>query len=323
MVLIKATGLLCCVLKTPRKFMSQTVSRLLGLKSRLVVVLLTLLTAGHPLGAQAETASKITIADPEIAPPSPATLRALKTSCPTALSQRAQSVLNRPQVAAKGWGVEVASLTQDIVLFSHNADRYFIPASNTKLLTTAAALQTYGPEHRIGSKSLLEWVNVVNTYSNNYSADVLLRHLGGPRAVQETLAPLGINPQKYRQRDGSGLSRANLATPDTLVNVLKQMSHSRNWAVFYYSLPSAGQSGTLINRLKAPEVQGKVRAKTGTLSGVRALSGYLQHPEYGTLVFSILVNQSSQPGPVLVQTIDELVLSMARSHPCTPNPTIF
>ncbi len=243
--------------------------------------------------------------------------QAWNQSCPNSLSEAVHSVLNRSYIAQKGWGVLVESLDRGAVLYSHNANQRFIPASNSKIFTTAAALQSLGPQYQIRSQSLSSWVNTVNTYSNNGYADFLLKQVGGQQSVRTQLwNDLGIDPNQYRQTDGSGLSRYNLASPETLVNTLRGMSRTANWSTFYYSLPSSGEAGTLRNRLQSPEVRGKVRAKTGTLYGVRALSGYLQHPEYGPLTFSILANQSSQPGSVLVKTIDEIVLKMARSHPC-------
>lgn len=237
------------------------------------------------------------------------------TSCSTSLPQTVHSILNRSYVAQRGWGVLVTSLDQGTVLYSHNADRHFIPASNTKIFTTAAALQSFGPSYQVGSKPMSHWVNTINTYSHNSSADFLLRKIGGQQSVRNRLSgDLGIDPSQYLQKDGSGLSRYNLASPATLVNTLRGMSRTPHWSTFFYSLPSAGESGTLKNRLKP--LAGRVRAKTGTLRGVRALSGYLQHPDYGPLAFSILANQSSRSGSVLVKTIDEIVVNMARSRPC-------
>jgi serine-type D-Ala-D-Ala carboxypeptidase/endopeptidase (penicillin-binding protein 4) len=244
------------------------------------------------------------------------------SSCSTSLPQAVHSILNRSYVAQRGWGVLITSLDQGTVLYSHNADHPFIPASNTKILTTAAALQSLGPSYPVGSKPLSSWINTINTYSNNSSADFLLRQIGGQKTVRNRLwDDLGIDPSQYRQTDGSGLSRYNLVSPATLVNTLRGMSRTPNWPTFYHSLPSAGESGTLRNRLAL--LRGQVRAKTGTLQGVRALSGYLQHPDYGPLAFSILANQSSRPGSVLVHTIDEIVVGMARSRPCGYGSTTF
>jgi D-alanyl-D-alanine carboxypeptidase/D-alanyl-D-alanine-endopeptidase (penicillin-binding protein 4) len=94
------------------------------------------------------------------------------------------------------------------------------------------------------------------------------------------------------------------------------MMYAKGNDLFYRSLPVSGVNGTLRNRLKLPETQGKIRAKTGTLRGVRSLSGYLEHPYYGTILFSIMVNQPSQSGQVLVGAIDEIALRLAQLTPC-------
>ncbi|NJM56607.1 MAG: hypothetical protein HC857_03040 [Synechococcales cyanobacterium RU_4_20] len=62
-------------------------------------------------------------------------------------------------------------------------------------------------------------------------------------------------------------------------------------------------------------MQGLVHAKTGTLTGVRALSGYLEHPVYGSMVFSILVNQADR-GESLRQGIDEIVTTVGHLRSC-------
>ncbi|MFN7514144.1 D-alanyl-D-alanine carboxypeptidase, partial [Microcystis sp.] len=69
--------------------------------------------------------------------------------------------------APNQWGILIESIDRQTVIYSHNADRYFIPASNTKLFTTAAALQAMNPETTIQKKSLRDWVNITNQRSNN------------------------------------------------------------------------------------------------------------------------------------------------------------
>jgi D-alanyl-D-alanine carboxypeptidase/D-alanyl-D-alanine-endopeptidase (penicillin-binding protein 4) len=134
--------------------------------------------------------------------------------------------------------------------------------------------------------------------------------------VKQTLASLGVDPNGFRQVDGSGLSRQNVATPQALIATLKAMMYAKGNDLFYRSLPVAGVNGTLRNRLRLPETQGRIRAKTGTLRGVRSLSGYLDHPYYGKILFSIMVNQPSQSGQVLVGAIDEIALRLAQLTPC-------
>jgi len=234
-----------------------------------------------------------------------------QTHCPQNLHGQIQRIIDQPTFQTAQWGI-VAETLSGQVLFHRNRDRFLIPASNVKLLTTAAALQTFGG----WDTALQTWVGIVNRDSNNRSADALLARLGGPDQVKASLDALGIDPDSYRQVDGSGLSRYNIAQPRTFVTVLKAMWNAPGGEVFYGSLPVAGQSGTLRYRFRDTTLQGQVRAKTGTLRGVRALSGYLSHPDYGPIVFSIIVNQPGQSGRQMLQAIDGVVQQLADLSPC-------
>jgi D-alanyl-D-alanine carboxypeptidase/D-alanyl-D-alanine-endopeptidase (penicillin-binding protein 4) len=234
--------------------------------------------------------------------------------CSAFLEPAITEVINRYQGK---WGILVQTLADGQTIYHYNPDLPLIPASNIKILTTAAALQKLNPHTTIrANKSLQEWVTVTNLRSDNFYADTLLSYIGGSTAAKQALSELGVNPQGFYLADGSGLSRQNAATPRALVETLTAMNSAPNREVFLTSLPTAGISGTLRNRLKQTPVQGIVHAKTGTLRGVRALSGYLEHREYGTLVFSILVNQPNQPGSSLVKAIDEIVLRLNMVSPC-------
>uniref|UniRef100_UPI00286CF547 D-alanyl-D-alanine carboxypeptidase n=1 Tax=Chamaesiphon sp. VAR_48_metabat_135_sub TaxID=2964699 RepID=UPI00286CF547 len=164
-----------------------------------------------------------------------------------------------------------------------------------------------------------EWlrsIGLVNRDSNNKQANRLLSRMGGIQAIKTEIASLGVNPDTYRQVDGSGLSRSNRAEPITFVNLLKGMSGKPGNKIFYDSLSIAGMNGTLSNRLTDPFIQGRVHAKTGTLKGVRTLSGYLDNANYGKIVFSIMVNQSGLSGKVMTNAIDEMVLDLAQMKNC-------
>ena len=90
------------------------------------------------------------------------------------------------------------------------------------------------------------------------------------------------------------------------------MSKSSQAEVFRASLPVAGVSGTLKNRFLNTSAQGIVQAKTGTMMGVVSLSGYVNVPNYETLVFSIMVNQSEQPASVVRKAMDEIVVLLTQ-----------
>ncbi|MEM9770932.1 MAG: D-alanyl-D-alanine carboxypeptidase/D-alanyl-D-alanine-endopeptidase [Cyanobacteria bacterium P01_D01_bin.73] len=182
------------------------------------------------------------------------------------------------------------------------------------------------------SPQLGELVHTTNQVSNNLYAEMLLGWLGlnwphqerQPRqflpsaqrsrqALEDALNQLGVEPNSYRVADGSGLSRQNLVTPQALVTLLNGMWRSPEDVTFQRSLPIAGETGTLRNRFKDPILEGRLIAKTGTLTGVSALSGYFPHGDRTWVAFSILVNHSNQPASVLRQAMDDLLVAIAET----------
>lgn len=184
---------------------------------------------------------------------------------------------------------------------------------------------------QVESPLLSELVAETNRESNNVYAEVLLRLLAkftgilpvsqedssevGLKELKTTLTQLGVNPNSYILADGSGLSRHNLISPEALVQTLKLMAASPAASVYRQSLAVAGESGTLKNRFPTAN-RVILQAKTGTLSGVSALSGYLEVPNYEPLVFSIIVNQSDLSAPKVRSAIDEIVLLLNRLRRC-------
>jgi D-alanyl-D-alanine carboxypeptidase/D-alanyl-D-alanine-endopeptidase (penicillin-binding protein 4) len=235
-------------------------------------------------------------------------------ACPATFQPIVQRIVGAK--AMPNWGVLVERLDDRRVLYSHNENKFFIPASNAKIFTTAAALQRLGPNATVRSQPLRNWVMTTNKRSNNSYAELLLNTVGGPGAVKAAVAELGVNPQGFRVADGSGLSRNNAATPRSLVDTLQAMYRSSNSSLFVSSMPIAGQDGTLARRMKATTAQNNVFAKTGTLRGVRALSGYANTPAHGTVVFSILANDWSRSGDNLVRAIDQLVVQINNMGAC-------
>jgi len=180
----------------------------------------------------------------------------------------------------------------------------------------------------INSPPLSELLVETNQNSNNLYAEALLRALGsrvnssdsnfqkGLVAVKQALTTLGVDPTGYVLADGAGLSRHNLATPKVIAQTLRIMAKSPQATIYRASLPVAGVSGTLKNRLQGTPAQGIVSAKTGTISGAIGLSGYIDAPNYQPMVFSIIVNQSDRPATVLRQAVDEIVVTLANLRRC-------
>jgi serine-type D-Ala-D-Ala carboxypeptidase/endopeptidase (penicillin-binding protein 4) len=235
--------------------------------------------------------------------------------CQPQLESAIAAIVENPRFSTAQWGIMMEPIAEPTVLYQYNSDLALIPASNIKLLTTAAALQIIG--NRIPqAPSFVDWITVINQESDNDLADELLSSIGGQSAVRNSLTSLGVNTEAYQQVDGSGLSRSNRATPSTFVALLREMYTNDNSGLFYQSLATAGVSGTLRNRFLDTPLEGRVHAKTGTLNGVKALSGYLEQESYGTIAFSIMVNQPDQSAQVLTQAIDQIVLRMAQIERC-------
>ncbi|MEM9246544.1 MAG: D-alanyl-D-alanine carboxypeptidase/D-alanyl-D-alanine-endopeptidase, partial [Cyanobacteria bacterium P01_F01_bin.153] len=133
------------------------------------------------------------------------------------------------------------------------------------------------------------------------------------QALEDALTQLNVEPTSYRIADGSGLSRQNLVTPTALAQLLTGMWRSPETLAFRQSLPIAGETGTLRNRFKDTILEGRLIAKTGTLTGVSALSGYFPHSDRQWVAFSILVNHSNQPASVLRQAMDDLLVAIAET----------
>ncbi len=137
--------------------------------------------------------------------------------------------------------------------------------------------------------------------SQNQYGEILLKTLGrelrgagtsaaGVAAVDSLMRAWGMPPRALYQADGSGLSRYNLVAPDLLVALLEHMARSPRFLLFREALPTGGREGTLEERMRGTPLEGNVTAKTGTLSGVRAPSGYLTTAAGERMVFSMIVN---------------------------------
>lgn len=111
----------------------------------------------------------------------------------------------------------------------------------------------------------------------------------GAAQVHKFIRLLGHSPDDYSIADGSGLSLYNYLTPELLVDVLRFIHQSDTlYDHLYRSLPIMGRDGTLRKRCKGTTAQDRVHAKTGTVRGVSALSGYAMAPNGHLLAFSII-----------------------------------
>jgi D-alanyl-D-alanine carboxypeptidase/D-alanyl-D-alanine-endopeptidase (penicillin-binding protein 4) len=153
---------------------------------------------------------------------------------------------------------------------------------------------------RLAPEPLGADIVTVNKASQNVHAELLLRRLGAARgkpsvaggleAVREVLDRAGVPERAATLADGSGMSPYNRVSPRGMVTLLRWAA-GRPWGTtFRASLPIGGMDGTLRNRFKPGGLKGRVFAKTGSLTGASALSGYLLTARGETLVFSVLAS---------------------------------
>ncbi|MEL6776844.1 MAG: D-alanyl-D-alanine carboxypeptidase/D-alanyl-D-alanine-endopeptidase [Cyanobacteria bacterium J06597_16] len=181
----------------------------------------------------------------------------------------------------------------------------------------------------IQSPPLSAFIDPTNLYSVNIYAEAMLKTLGrnvsptsqntyqaGADAVSKVLTDLGIAQNSVDIVDGSGLSRQNFATPEAFVDTLQAMAKTDNATIYRNSLAVAGRSGTLRNRMKGTNAEGRFQGKTGTLSDTYTLSGYLNPPNHPPLALSILVNDTNARSRDVRSLIDQIVAHASNLDNC-------
>ena len=137
--------------------------------------------------------------------------------------------------------------------------------------------------------------------------------IGGRGLVRDTLSGWGVEDGGLIMRDGSGLSRYNYVTPQTLVTILTHVDRDPKLRdSFESALPIAGRDGTLSRRMAGTPAEGNARAKTGSIANARALSGYVTDADGEPLVFSIIANNFEIPANVIEQTSDAIVVRLTQ-----------
>ncbi len=171
------------------------------------------------------------------------------------------------------------------------------------------------------SPSLREVITQINKASRNLYAELLFRTLGksfrgsgsakaAAEVLNATLAKMSVPPDSVVVYDGSGLSRMNLVTPSALLALLEYMYRHENFSYFLDSLPIAGVDGTLRERMRHTPAEGKVIAKTGSMTHVLNLSGYVKGREGRMYAFSILINNYSGAAEAVKRLEDSVLVSL-------------
>ena len=169
--------------------------------------------------------------------------------------------------------------------------------------TRTATRQAIG---RLQSPPLSDIARPLMKVSQNLYAETAMRALSlgaapasmdaSRKAVEETLGRWGVPAGTYVVADGSGLSRYNYVNASMIVAILRAIARDQKLAgPFVATLPIAGQDGTIGSRMKGTRAEGNVKAKTGSISNVRSLSGYLTTAAGERVVFSAIANNFTTP----------------------------
>ncbi|HLF57383.1 MAG TPA: D-alanyl-D-alanine carboxypeptidase/D-alanyl-D-alanine-endopeptidase [Thermoanaerobaculia bacterium] len=203
----------------------------------------------------------------------------------------------------------------DVWVAVHDPVAYFAAAMRAMLAEEGVALGAgyqylHGPppgvweQVHVHASGLDQTLAVTNKRSQNFYAESLAKLLGfvttghgswqtATEAVSSFLVELGIAATDFRLADGSGLSRANLATPRAMTTLLERMYFHPFGRDYLLSLPYSGEADlSWKRRLADPPYRGNVFAKTGTLNGVSTLSGYAKASSGRVYAFSILLNET-------------------------------
>lgn len=156
--------------------------------------------------------------------------------------------------------------------------------------------------------------------SDNLTGECLLKTLGagqnsppgeaakGILVIKKVLRAIDIKENTYELADGSGLSTYNLLSPDLVVKLLQVIAKDFSlFPEFFDALAIAGVDGTLKNRFKESPLTRYFRAKTGAMSGVSCISGYLQTRQGNLLAISLMMNGFTGSAQPLKTAQDEIL----------------
>lgn len=171
---------------------------------------------------------------------------------------------------------------------------------------------------------LMDSLRRILVNSQNLHAELLLRRIAlargelSPEGGQEVLAALvaeaGLTPVEAELFDGSGLSSYNRVTPRGMAQFL-QWAARQAWGEEWRGLmPVGGESGTLARRFRGTPLEGKVYAKTGSLHGVNALSGFMTARSGQTLIFAVYANDRPADAPSIIGEMDANLVRIAQEN---------
>jgi len=193
--------------------------------------------------------------------------------------------------------------------------------STTDSMTYRTARLT-PPLAEVESRPVEDWIFPILNTSQNWYAEMLVKQVGrqfgsagswaGGLALERRflIDSMKVDSTQFSLRDASGLSSANLVSPRAFTTLLAWIRKHPRYPAFAAGLPQSGQRGSLRTRFVGTPLEGRVRAKTGSISRVNTLSGYVELPGR-TLVFSVEANNHTLGGRTILQQIDSLVVQLS------------
>jgi serine-type D-Ala-D-Ala carboxypeptidase/endopeptidase (penicillin-binding protein 4) len=171
------------------------------------------------------------------------------------------------------------------------------------------------------SPSLKEMITTTNQESINLFAGQLCKHLGliyrdessfdaGMEVIKSLLDTINIPTNKIILADPSGLSRNNAVSAEFMTGLLRYIYNSQYKETFISSMPVSGVSGTLKKYFSDDLLKERVIAKTGSMSQVRSLAGYVTASSGRVMVFTIIVNGFTAPDRDITGSIEEIIKSI-------------
>lgn len=176
----------------------------------------------------------------------------------------------------------------------------------------------------VSSRPLRDWVFPVLNTSQNWFAEMLIKQLGkrfgssgswdeGLKVERRFLIDsVGIDSTQFAVSDASGLAANNLVSPLAFTRLLAYMRRHPAYDAFAAGLPQSGSPGSLRRRFTDTTLEGRVRAKTGSISRVNTLSGYVERSDGRVLVFSVQANHHTLGSARMIQAIDSIVTELVR-----------
>jgi len=158
--------------------------------------------------------------------------------------------------------------------------------------------------------------NSINLYGEavlrlNAAKGVLATNDAALAGLRARMTAWGIPPDAWQIIDGSGLSRRDAIAAEALVTILQRMHDSSGASPWMTALPVAGRDGTLAGRMTGTPAEGNVRAKTGTMSNIRTLAGYVRTRDGEHLAFAILADNFEGAGADATGAIDRIAIRLA------------